>query len=569
MRVLADLIDNLADDHKLIEPDLFGPSPPEQDSDWALACFKLAQAEQVKPDLVASQLARRWQQAGFKDQFKTVEAVGAYVNFSFRSGFLAAAVSRLAELTAPRPALDQTVLIEYFSINLAKPATVAHLRNLALGRALVNIHRHFGYRVITDNHIGDWGTVFGLWVVGYLKFGQGRDLSDLSVDDLGSFYRQAQAAVADEVAAGSTAQADSLTNQAQAWLLQLQNKDPQALTYHDCFSRISLRAMDRLLDLFGVKFDHTLGEFFYQDQVPGLIDQLLADGLANRQADNSVIVDLNQFKIKTPLLIQKSNGANLYASSDIAALKYRQETFAPDQIIHVVGADQSFYFRQLLAFNQKTNYYRGRISHYAYGLVQEKTASGSVVKMASRRGSLKLDDLIDRAQKTVAALVDPQISPQDQLKISLGALTFLQFRQNHTSNIVFDWQTAFSFQSRSGPYLQYALVRLESILAKAGPGPLTAPADFNDYDWQLEHQLLWQLLNYPDVLDRALAELEPSQVADHCYQLARTFNRYYEKTRILGTPEPVLSYRCWLLTVVRNQLKAGLELLGIAVPEAM
>ena len=555
MRALADLWVELSQGSDL-DPDLIQPSPADQPSDVAMACFQLARRQSQPPHLLAQRIA---DQLSGRPGLSLVEAVGGYVNLKLDSQLLARRLGavKITEIL-PAPDDDRPVVIDYFSPNIAKPVTVGHLRNLLLGRALVNLHRFGGYRVITDNHIGDWGRNFGLWVVGFLRYSDDQQLETGGVNELGRVYVKAAQALKEDPA---------LDDEIQSWLLRLQSGDEEAVGYHRRFSLISMGQIDKLLQQFGIEFDHVLGESFYQQQAEELIAQLIDSGQATTQDDGSVIVDLTPVGIDTPLLIRKSNGAHLYASSDIATLQWREQNWQPQRIIYVVGNEQKFHFRQLFAFNQLVKLAGSELIHYAYGLIEERAADGGRQKMSSRTGAVGLEEVIDQAWATVRQLVKPGLSQDNQGKIVFGALAFLEFSHSHSTNILFDWESVFNLQGYSGPYVQYAVVRLKSILTKSGqsdPQP-----DFKDYDWQAEHQILISLLGYNDVLAEALKEHEPSQIANHVWQLARQFNRYYEQTSVLSAEATVTSSRLWLIDLAARQMSHALGLLGIEVPDEM
>ncbi len=555
MRALADLWAELAKT-SCLDPALIQPSPADQPSDVAMACFERAQQTGQNPHAVAQEIVA---QLVDRPELQVVEAVGGYANLSLRPQFLARRLAALdVPLLLPTPANSQPVVIEYCSVNLSKPMSVGHLRNLFLGRALVNLYRFAGYKVITDNHVGDWGRTFGIWVVGFRRYSDDQRLASGGVDELGRIYIETSRNLADD---------EALADEVQSWLLRLQAGDEEALAYHRRFSQISLVHVDHVLDLFGIKFDHTLGESFYQEQAARLIERLIQTGRATVQADKSVIVDLNQPGFDTPLLIRKSNGSHLYASSDIATLKWREENWQPQRVIYVVGADQKLYFQQLFAFNRLVELTRAELIHYAHGLIEERSAEGARQKMSSRSGAVNLLSVIDRARSTVRGLVKPGVSQANQDRIVLGALAFLEFSHNHSTNILFDWQAIFNLKSRSGPYLQYAVVRLNSILAKSGvnnPQP-----NFDDYHWQDEHQILTKLLSYPDVLVEALDTHEPSRIAGHVWLLARQLNRYYEQTPVLEVDPTIRASRLWLVSLAAQQMTQALGLLGIEVPSEM
>ena len=546
MKALANLFRDLA--NQINQPtSLISLSAPKQDSDLALACFSLASDQPV------NEVANRLSQQLNHPALKKVQVSGGYVNLYLESTYLAEQLFATGnqDLIDP-PTTNQPVLIEYCSVNLAKPLSVGHLRNLLLGRALVNLHRHFGFGVITDNHLGDWGTVFGIWVVGFLQFSSNEALEAGGNRELGRVYVKMRQALKDEAKKGQ----DHYRHQVQSWLLKLEAGDSQAWEYHRRFSAVSLADLKQVLDLFKIQFDYNLGESFYQQQAKHLVDELIESKLAQRQDDNSVIVDLQSVGIKTPLLVQKSNGANLYATSDIATIKYRQTEFNPQRVIYVVANDQQFYFKQLLAFNQLANYTQAELIHYNYGLIEEKKASGRQ-KMSSRQKAIYLTDVIDAAHQATKKLIKPGLSSANQTKIALGALAFFEFSHNYKHNILFDWDRIFSLKSMSGPYVQYTTVRLRAILAKASPTSLKP--QFGDYDWQPEHPILLKLLSYPDVLDESLQMLDLSKIAYHIWQLCQLLNRYYETTTVLVANDNLKNNRLWLIDQAVNQIQAAFE----------
>ena len=562
MQILAKFFKELQADLGIDFLSQVGSPPAEQAADLAFPCFALAKEQKRDPQLVAEELVEAL--VG-RPQLSRVRAVGGYLNISFKSEFLA---KQLADYRpnfkqeSPRP-----VVIDFCGVNLAKPLSVGHLRNIALGQAIKNIYQYFGQTVITDNHLGDSGTIFGLWAVGLQKYSSLKKLETDGLSELNRIYLTIIKAVKVESDQGLSQEPNSLSRQVQDWLLKLQAGDKNAWRYHQLFKDISLKKAQEILNLFKIKFDYSLGESFYQDQARQRIKELQETGLGQKQPDGSVVVDLTSAGIKTPLLIQKSNGAHLYSSADIATLFYRQKEFNPAEVIYVVGSEQNFYFKQLAAFNQKAGYLKGRFYHCSYGLIEEKTTTGGRQKMSSRRGGATIEELLVRARETVAKTVKTELSPADQEKIVVGGLLFLQFNQGRTNNILFDWQTAFSLQGRSGPYVQYAGVRLKSILKMVEKIP-ESPV-FGDYSWEDEHQLLWLLLSWPETIEAARQQLEPAKIASYAYRLAKCLNRYYEKTRVLNQAGDVSTNRLWLLQRAQEGLKLSLELLGIDIPEAM
>ena len=534
---------------------------PELGSDLAMPCFAPAKELGLPPGSAAEKLAA----AVKHPEVERSEAVNGYVNLWLKTRFLA---ERLADWQAEhedlgrRPANGKLALVEYFSPNLAKPVSIGHMRNLFQGRAVRNLHAAAGYEVVTDNHVGDWGTVFGIWVVGLLKFGDREELERGGLKELGRIYVLTRRALKDEEAAGESALAD----QVQAWLLKLERGDGEAWKYHEFFSRISKEEIDRVLDDLGISFDHVFGESFYSDQLPGLLRDLEQRGIARRQEDGSLVVDLAAEGIKTPMLIQKSNGATLYATTDIATIAYRQRRFRPDRVVYVVGMEQQFHFKQLFALNRIARLTEAELIHHSYGLIEELDPDGKKQKMSSRRRAVHLEDVLDRAYRAAAGLTSKGLADDDVKKIAHGALAFQEFSQGKKHNILFDWERAFSLSDMSGPYVQYAALRLKAILQKAGPGGRRPGVG---YDFGAERKLLLKLLGFEDVLEAALAGLEPSRIALHVFELCRELNRYYETTRVLDAAAGAEDSRLWLMDVIYRHLRFSLGILGVEVPSRM
>lgn len=545
-----------------LRADFVQPGSADLGSDLAMPCFDLAKQQRQSPQAIAEAIAKQLKH----EQIQRVVAVNGYLNLWLKSQFLAQTLFDLQPENQPlgqQAQRAETVIIEYFSPNLAKPLSVGHLRNIWQGRALTNLHRVFGYHVITDNHIGDWGTVFGIWVVGFLKFGNQQQLEEHGVKELGRIYVLTQQALKEEAATGQT----TLKDEVQAWLLKLEAQDAEAWRYHQLFSAISQTEMTAVLQRLGINFDETLGESFYQKLGRDVLRQLEERGVAQRQADQSVIVDLTPEDIKTPLVIQKSNGATLYATSDLATLVYRQQRWQPQRVIYVVGQEQKFYFRQIFACNRLARLTDAELIHHAYGLIEERDAdSGQRQKMSSRKRAVYLQDILQQAYQMATQTATKDLSATDIEKIAQGALIFQEFTKAKQHNVLFDWQKIFSFSDMSGPYVQYATLRLQSLLNKANTNQYQVDTE---YDWQAEHKLLFKLLTFEDVLADAFTNLELQRIGSYIFELTKELNRYYDSNRILEAEPAVRDSRLYLMHIIYQHLCFTLKILGIQLPSRM
>lgn len=457
----------------------------------------------------------------------------------------------------------KTVIVEYPSPNMAKPYSVGHLRPGNQGWAAKRLMEATGWRVITDNHLGDYGAPFGIWVVGFLKFSSDEALEKDGVYELGRVYIKTKQALKEEKERGE----DALAQDVQQWLLKLEAGDEEAVSYSQRFNEISLKHIHDVMRRLKISTDYELGEAFFAPQGKAAVQKLLDQGVAVQNDDGSVIVPLDEFGFEVPLLVLKSNGAALYATTDLATLLYREENFKPDRVIYAVGAEQQFYFAQLFALAKKIGI-QTELIHLWFGTIDQKNEDGSREKMSSRKGVVLMEELLDQAEAKAREVVSSrEVSDEDINKVALGAIKFSDFAADRRTNILFDWDSIFALTGFSGPYVQYAAVRVKSILRDN----LASDLDTADYDFESEKVVIQKLLDYPAVVRLAARDLEPHKVASYLYELAREMNRYYEQTPIAtgGVSDVEKSARLSLIGKVDQVFSHGLSLLGIETPERM
>ena len=457
----------------------------------------------------------------------------------------------------------KTVVVEYPSPNMAKPYSVGHLRPGNQGWAARQLMEATGWKVITDNHLGDYGAPLGIWIVGFRALSSDEALEKDGVYELGRVYIATKKLLKEEAEHGETVLAD----QVQEWLLKFEADDPEAAAYSQLFNKISLKHIHEVMDRLKISTDFELGEAFFAPKGKDAVQKLLETGVAVQNDDGSIIVPLDDAGFDVPLLVQKSNGAALYATSDLATILYREETIQPDKVIYSVGAEQQFYFSQLFAMAKKLGI-TTELVHLWFGVIDQFNEDGTRERMSSRKGVVLMEALLDQAEEKARAVVEGRgVSEEDVKKIALGAIKFSDFVSDRRTNILFDWNTIFALTGVSGPYVQYAAVRVNKIIRDNGNGsPLV-----DGYDYTAEKAIIAKLLEYPEVVRRAAEELEPHKVANYIYELARELNRYYEATPVATgdvTPEEK-SARLGVLTKASHVFTHGLGLLGIEVPEQM
>lgn len=451
-------------------------------------------------------------------------------------------------------------LIDGPSPNMAKPYSVGHLRPGNQGWAAKKLLEFSGWKVITDNHLGDYGTPFGIWVVGFKMFSNDEKLAERGVYELGDVYIKTKAAIKEQGEGGE------IEKQAEEWLLKLEKGDNEAIEFSNRFKEISLKHIHDVMARLKISTDYEYGEAFFAPKGKAAVRKLIESGVAIQNEDGSVIVPLEEYGFDVPLLVQKSNGAALYATNDLATILFREEEFAPDKVVYAVGAEQQFYFSQIFAMAKKLGI-KTDLYHLWFGVIDQLNEDGTREKMSSRKGVVLMEELLDKAEDRAREIVAGRdVSEEDIKKIALGAIKFSDFAADRRTNILFDWENIFALTGFSGPYVQYSAVRVNNILRKEQNFELV---DFENYDFEAEKNVILQLLAFPETVKMAARDLEPHKISKYLYDLAREMNRYYEKTRVSDVSEIEKSARLTLLKKVSKTFANGLDLLGIEVPEKM
>ncbi|MBQ8157038.1 arginine--tRNA ligase [Candidatus Saccharibacteria bacterium] len=453
----------------------------------------------------------------------------------------------------------KTALVEFPSTNIAKPYSVGHLRPGTQGWAAKMVLEANGWQVTTDNHLGDVGTPFGVWAVGFRR--SGKNIDEVTVYDLGQIYIQMKADLKAEAKAGK----HNLADEVQSWLLKLEAKDPEAVALSTRFKEISLQHTHEVMGRLRIATDLEMGESCFVERGKAAVKQYLKEGLFEENDDGSVICRLDEFGIDVPMLMLKSNGAALYATTDLGCLLYRAEELRPERIIYAVGAEQKFYFEQLFAMAKKIGL---KIDNYHlwFGTIDQITPEGKREKMSSRKGVVLMEELLDDAEARVRQNFGAELDDADIAKIAVGAIKYSDFVADRKTGILYDPDKIFALTGQSGPFCQYADVRMRRILEK---NAAFARVDFSGYDFAAEKPILQLLLKFPTLVRGVCAEFEMHKLAGFCFELAQELNRYYEKAPISSADEATKSARLWTIEKADSVLTRALELLGIEVPAKM
>lgn len=527
-------------------------------ADVAIPLFSLAPKLSKSP----VEIATRAKEVLKNDDIEKLDVVSGYLNIWLKPTSLATNLKQDLNDSQIYGETDdgssKTIVVDYIGLNLSKPFSVGHLRPTVQGAALINLYRALNYKVIGDSHLGDWGTPFGMWVVAYEKWGDEEKLETDGVYELGRLYVKFREEAQND---------EALKDEAKAWLKKLEDGDEQAIAYKDRFGEISYSHMNKVLNQLKIYPDENLGESFYVTEAKALVEELIDQCVATRQEDGSVIVELEEHGLDVPILLQKSDGSLLYATTDVQTIKYRKDTWNPEKIIYSVGSEQQFHFKQVFALAKKLGYDM-ELVHPWFGTVDEVDTEGKRGKMSSRKNTALLENLLTKAQEVAREKINnPEVSDEDVEKIAIGAIKFTDFAQSRRTNILFDWDRMFNLQGFCGPYVQYAAVRAGSILSKLTDE--NNDGAINSYDWASEARLLKQLALYPGVVSEAAHEYEPHKIAQYSFDLAKEFNKYYENVSITESTGEERTARIWLLRVIRTNFEHSLGLLGIEVPSKM
>lgn len=552
---LAKVIDSLDQDAilNLLE------QPKSSDlGDIAFPAFSLAKVERKAPQAIATDLAEKIDTT----HFEKVVATGPYVNFflnksEISSQVIKEVITEGADYGQQTEGNGGNITIDLSSPNIAKPFSVGHLRSTVIGDALSNIFRKMGYNTIKINHLGDWGKQFGLLMVAYKKWGSKEAVEANPIDELLKLYVRINAEIETDPA---------LDEEGRLWFKKLEDGDPEATELWQWFRDESLVEFNRIYKLLGVEFDSLNGEAFYNDKMEEGIKILEEKGLLE-ESKGASIVNLDDVNLP-PAMIKKSDGATLYITRDIATAMYRARTYNFVKSIYVVGQEQSNHFRQLKAVLKKMGFdWSDDMTHVDFGLVTKNRQ-----KLSTRKGNIillepTLQEAISRAKSQIEDK-NPELESKEAVAhaVGVGAVKFYDLKTDRRNGYDFDLEAMVSFEGETGPYIQYAYARIQSILRKVNFTPdVNASYNLNDAEsWEI----IKLLQDFSRIIKRASDNYDPSLIAKYAISLAQAFNKYYAHTRILDE-SPERDSRLALSYSTAVVLKESLRLLGVEAPEKM
>lgn len=536
--------------------------PPSYDmGDYAFACFRLAKAFGKDPNLIAEELSRK---IGGGDFFERIENVGPYINFFIDKAKLAETVinsikERGEKFGSTNIGQGRKALVEFSSPNIAKPFHIGHIRSTVIGNSLYKIFKFQGFDTERLNHLGDYGTQFGMLIAAYKKWGDMKVIESDPINELLKLY----------VKFNEEAEKDEgLKEEARYWFKELEAGNEEALELWQWIRDVSLKEFNKVYDLLGIEFDSYTGESFYSDKMPRVIEEMEEKGLL-KKSEGAVIIDLEEYSMP-PALIKKSDGSTLYTTRDIAAAIYRKEHYNFYKNIYVVGSQQNLHFKQWIKVIELMGYdWADDCVHVPFGMVSLEDGT-----LSTRRGRVVfLEDVLEKAIESTLRIIEernPDLDNKEKVarEVGIGAIIFQELFNNRIKDYVFSWEKTLSFEGETGPYVQYTHARANSLLEK-GDFKLDEEIDHKLLNQDDEVSLLRFLYQFPTAVTDALNKYEPSIITRHIVEITKAFNKFYNSCPVLSEEEELKKARLMLVYVTKMVLKIGLDLLGIAAPDRM
>ncbi|MGB8355952.1 MAG: arginine--tRNA ligase [Chthoniobacteraceae bacterium] len=570
-----------------LEPQVTSTSDAKFGDYQTNAAMILAKQAKANPRQLAQEIIAKLDMG---DMCETPEIAGAgFINFRLKPAWIAARLSEFskdARLGVPAPAKVKKLVIDFSGPNVAKPMHVGHIRSTGIGDTLSRIASFIGHEVVRDNHIGDWGTQFGMLLVGWKTI---LDKEALAADPLGEMERIYK------LISAKSREDEATHKSVQQELVKLQNGDEENLALWHEMIRLSQVQFDDIYTRLGVKFDVTLGESFYNPQLKDVVQRLADLGIARQsegawcvfsdhtlpEKEDPFLVQRDGEWMDVPALVQKTDGASNYATTDLATLEYRLKEWVPDEIIYVTDGRQQLHLRQVFAiFRRWHPDVKVRLEHIWFGTILGednkpfKTRSGESVRLAD-----VLDEAVARAFKIVTEK-SPEMPEAERQEIArivgIGAVKYADLVPSRQNDYVFSWDKMLSMQGNTAPYLQNAYVRIQSIFRKAAESGVVVDVrawEGGTFPYSLseaaEFTLAKKLFLFGEIVPLVLDDYRPNVLANYLYELANTFHSFYEACPVLKSEEPARSSRLALCALTARVLKQGLELLGIQVPSRM
>lgn len=558
---VVDKIKSQVDILSLEEIDNLVETPPSYDmGDFAFPVFKLAKEFRKAPPVIAEELAGKLNNS----PMFTVESKGPYINFFINreklvETTLEAVKSEGKDYGRSNMGEGKKVIVEYSSPNIAKPFHIGHIRTTVIGNALYKIYTYLGYDTVAINHLGDYGTQFGMLISAYKKWGSKEEIEKDPINELLKLYVRFNAEAEEN---------PELRDEARYWFKELENGNEEALELWEWFKEVSLKEFNKVYDMLNIKFDSYNGEAFYSDKMASVIEEMKEKNLLE-QSEGAFLVNLEDHNMP-PALIMKSDGSTLYTTRDIAAAFYRKEHYDFYKNIYVVASQQNLHFKAFFKVIELMGHeWANDCIHIPFGMVSLEDGT-----LSTRKGRVVfLEDVLNKAIDSTLEIIEernPNLENKEEVakQVGIGAVIFQELFNQRIKDYVFSWDRTLNFEGETGPYVQYTHARICSILDK-GNFNIEDKVDYSLLKTEEEINIARLVYEFPDTIVTAMEKNEPYIITRHIVELAKAYNKLYNTTPINTDDEALKKARLLLSYSAKNTIKIGLGLLGIEAPERM
>ena len=536
--------------------------PPSYDmGDYAFPTFRLAKSLRKSPNIIAQELADKFSE---DENFEKVQSAGPYVNFFINREKLVEYV--LTDIIDKKDTYgssdlgkDKTVIVEFSSPNIAKPFHIGHIRTTVIGNALYKIYTFLGYDTVAINHLGDYGTQFGMLISAFKKWGNREEIEANPIKELLKLYVRFNAEAETDI---------TLRDEARYWFKELENGNEEAHELWLWIREISLKEFNKVYDLLNIKFDSFAGESFYSDKMEKVLIDMKEKGVLT-ESEGALIVDLEPYGMP-PALIQKSDGSTLYTTRDITAAIYRKETYNFHKNLYVVASQQNLHFKAWMKIIDLMGYEWAKdCIHIPFGMVSLEEGT-----LSTRKGRVVfLEDVLNTAIDNTKKIIEernPNLENKEEVakQIGIGAILFQELFNQRIKDYVFNWDRTLSFEGETGPYVQYTHARSNSLLEK-GQFNIEDKVDFTLLKTEDEINIARLLYDFPKVVIDSCEKNEPYFITRHVVEISKAFNKFYNSTQIIIDDEEMKKSRLMLVYVTKTVIKTALGLLGIDAPNKM
>ncbi|WP_409228163.1 arginine--tRNA ligase [Gudongella sp. SC589] len=536
--------------------------PPSYDmGDYAFPTFRLAKEYRKAPNAIAEEIASTMEGNEF---FGKVQSQGPYVNFFIDRNKLVEDV--MTEVMDKKEMFGSSelgegkkVIVEFSSPNIAKPFHIGHIRTTVIGNSLAKIYKFLGFDTVTINHLGDYGTQFGMLISAYKKWGDREVIESNPISELLKLYVRFNKEAEEN---------PELQDEARYWFKELENKNAEAMELWQWIRDISLKEFNRVYDMLNIKFDSYAGESFYSDKMPEVLEEMKEKGIV-KESEGALIVDLEDYGMP-PALIMKKDGSTLYTTRDIAAALYRKKHYDFHKNLYVVASQQNLHFKAWIKIVELMGYEWAKdCIHIPFGMVSLEEGT-----LSTRKGRVVfLEDVLNKAIESTKKIIEdrnPNLENKEVVakQVGIGAILFQELFNQRIKDYTFNWDRTLSFEGETGPYVQYTHARANSLLEKG---------DFNQEDQISFHKLTGEdeiniirmLYDFPDVVIDAMEKNEPFYITRQIVEISKAFNKFYNSTQIITQDEETKKARLMLVYATKTVIKTGLGLLGIEAPNKM